>query len=136
VTIVVDASIAVRWLLKLPGFEKAEALVTRADTIIAPDLIVSETTNALWKAVVFARLPVADAQTALESLNSLLQQLAPTATYRQRALAIAVELQHPVYDCFYLALAEARSCRLITYDQRLQRRCSGTAFEKLVSNLA
>jgi len=32
--------------------------------------------------------------------------LMPVSALRDRALAIAVELQHSAYNCFYLALAE------------------------------
>lgn len=134
-TIVVDASVAVRWLLKLPGFERAETLVKRGGAIIAPDIIISETTSALWKAVVFANLPIADAQIAIESLDDVLDELVPTSAHKQRALSIAVDLRHPVYDCFYLALAEERSCTIVTADERLQRRCKGSAFERLIEKL-
>jgi predicted nucleic acid-binding protein len=37
------------------------------------------------------------------------------------ALRIAISLQHPVYDCFYLALAQAEDCPLVTADQRFLR---------------
>ena len=52
-----------------------------------------------------------------------------------RALAIALDLRHPVYDCFYLALAEARGSRLVTADDRLLRVCARTPFAKLVRSL-
>ena len=38
---------------------------------------------------------------------------------RGRALAIAVDLNHPIYDCFYLALAEREHAPLISADKRL-----------------
>jgi predicted nucleic acid-binding protein len=52
-----------------------------------------------------------------------------------RALAIAIELHHPAYDCFYLALAEQNNSSFVTADDRLIRRCAGTPFEKLVQSL-
>ncbi len=36
-----------------------------------------------------------------------------------RALSLAIELQHPIYDCFYLALAQRENALLITADERL-----------------
>lgn len=134
-TIVIDASVAIRWLLKLPGSEQADTLVTRADAIVAPDVVITETANALWKAVIFAGLAFDEAAQALESTDRLFDQIVPSAKLKTRAFSIAVELRHPVYDCFYLALAEARSCRMLTADQRLIRRCGGTPFESLVSDL-
>jgi predicted nucleic acid-binding protein len=36
-------------------------------------------------------------------------------------LALACHLDHPVYDCLYLALARREAAILLTDDQRLQR---------------
>jgi predicted nucleic acid-binding protein len=135
VTVVVDASIVVRWLLKLPGSDDAEAMVASADAILAPDVVISETASALWKAVVFADLERDEAAIALQSIDRLFDQIVPSQSLRMRAFAIATELRHPVYDCFYLALAEDRSGRLLTADKRLARRCEGTAFGQLVRSL-
>ena len=38
------------------------------------------------------------------------------------ALALAIELGHPAYDCAYLALALQRRSRLVTADRRLLAR--------------
>ena len=35
------------------------------------------------------------------------------------AMALAIRLKHPIYDCFYLALAERERCALVTADARL-----------------
>ena len=40
--------------------------------------------------------------------------LIPLAALAQRAVVISRLLNHPVYDCFYLALAEERSAKLMT----------------------
>lgn len=37
------------------------------------------------------------------------------------ALALACHLNHPVYDCLYLALARREAALLLTADQRLKR---------------
>ena len=44
-----------------------------------------------------------------------------------RAAAIALELDHPVYDCFYLALSEAQNAALVSADRRLIAKVEGTA---------
>jgi len=48
---------------------------------------------------------------------------------------MAIDLRHPAYDCFYLALAERSASPLVTADDRLISRCSSTPFEKLVQSL-
>jgi predicted nucleic acid-binding protein len=48
-----------------------------------------------------------------------------------RALEIAAELRHPVYDCFYLALAESEDATLVTADRRLIGRLAGSRWERI-----
>jgi hypothetical protein len=42
------------------------------------------------------------------------EELVPMSVLNDRALAIAIELRHPAYDCFYLALAERSTSPLVT----------------------
>ena len=56
--LVVDASVAVRWLFDLIGAEQADALLQSSEPLIAPDLVFSEITNAAWKMVVFVPSPL------------------------------------------------------------------------------
>ena len=60
-----------------------------------------------------------DAIAAIEAALTWLQSLIPIEELRVRALALAIELRHPMYDCFYLALAEREHCTLITADRSL-----------------
>jgi predicted nucleic acid-binding protein len=48
--LVIDASIAIKWVVQEEGTEDALALRTRAE-LIAPDLIIAECANILWKKV-------------------------------------------------------------------------------------
>ena len=134
-TVVVDASVALLWLVDLPASSKAEPLLDSSQALIAPDLIVPEIANALWKYVVFGQPSSFDAEDAIESLNQFFSDIVPTYPFRRRAMSISVELKHPAYDCFYLALAEQLSVRLVTADQRLIKRCNGTRFETLLTKL-
>ena len=52
-TIVVDASVALRWCFQLNGSDRAEELLRSDDHLIAPDLVIAEITNAAWKFVIF-----------------------------------------------------------------------------------
>ena len=131
-TIVVDASIALRWCFQLNGSDRAEELLRSDDHLIAPDLVIAEITNAAWKFVIFDRLPADFAVSAVRDVIKAFEELVPTSVLKDRALAIAIELRHPAYDCFYLALAERSASPLVTADNRLIRRCSDTPFRKLV----
>ena len=134
-TIIVDASIALRWCFPLNGSDRAEDLLRSHDRFIAPDLVIAEITNAAWKFIVFDGVAAELAMSAVHEVEKAFDELVPTSLLKDRALAIAVKLRHPAYDCFYLALAEQNTAPLITADYRLIRRCAGTPFEKLMQPL-
>jgi len=118
--LVVDASVAVKWLVDEPGSDDAHAL--RGRDIAAPALIRVEVANVLRTlAARGATTPAAAAE-----LFALLQTAPVTVVEHDdaleaRALAIALALGHPVYDCLYLALAERMGRVLVTADRRLLR---------------
>jgi predicted nucleic acid-binding protein len=48
---------------------------------------------------------------------------------------MAVLLQHPLYDCLYLACAERAGTRLATADRRLIAAVHGSGFASLVLDI-
>ncbi len=134
-TLVVDASVALRWCFQLNGSDRAEQLLRSDDHLIAPDLVIAEITNAAWKFVIFDKLPAQFAISAVREVAKAFEELVPTSVLKDRALAIAVELRHPAYDCFYLALTERSASSLVTADDRLIRHCADTPFAKFVQSL-
>ena len=118
-TLVVDASIAVKWIFPEAGSDAAVALRDEDHDLIAPSLIAAEIGNTIWKAVRRGHVGRADALEAIDAALIWFQSLIPMEELRVRALALAINLRHPIYDCFYLALAERARCPLITADLRL-----------------
>jgi len=116
--LVVDASVAVLWTLEQRGSDRAAALAGEGG-LIAPSLIVAEIGNAVWKAVQRGDLPREHAATAVEIALGPLHELKPAEELRGRALDLAIEVKHPIYDCFYLALAERERCALVSADGAL-----------------
>jgi predicted nucleic acid-binding protein len=49
----------------------------------------------------------------------VLDHIVPSSEVAKRAFGLAVQFNHPVYDCLYLALAERESITLITDDTKL-----------------
>lgn len=119
--IVIDASVAITSLLPEAESVAARSLVATV-TCIAPDLIVSECVNALWKNVRLERILLSEAETALEALSNLGIVLVPSRELVDRAFGLAIGLRHPAYDCFYLALAESRRIPMVTQDARFMRK--------------
>ena len=134
-TLVVDASVAVRWMFQLDRSDRAAAVVQSGERLTAPDLIMAEIANAAWKLIIFGGAPTDMVQLHLRAVEKTFDGLVSSVELKDRALAIALELRHAAYDCFYLALAELRNCHLITADDRLLRRCADTPFAKMVRAL-
>ena len=124
---IVDASIAVKWIAHEPDSDAALTLIERGD-LVAPALMLMEVANALYKMAVrgevSATTSFAQNVAALANIVEIIED-APLAA---RALDIALALRHPVYDCIYLALAEARDDVVIAADKRLFTKVLGTPF--------
>jgi predicted nucleic acid-binding protein len=116
---VIDSSVAVKWYASEPGSERATSLL--AHQIGAPDLILAEVGNAVWKKVRRGQMSAEQAAEALPHLIASVTIL-PAEPLAERALMVGLELGHPVYDCFFLLLAEELNLPLITADQRLEQR--------------
>lgn len=134
-TVIVDASVVSRWYLNVDGSEQAEAVAQSDESLIAPDLVLAEVANALWKAVAFNNEPAEDAGAFMRGLSRQFAQLVPSSELVDDAWALSLELSHPAYDCFYLALAQQRNCKLVTADLRLLRRCSGSRLAPSITAL-
>ncbi|GFK92649.1 tRNA(fMet)-specific endonuclease VapC [Fundidesulfovibrio magnetotacticus] len=116
-TVVVDASVAVKWLVREPDSDRAFAL--RMLRMVAPALLVAECGSALWRKVKAGDLDADDAAPRLRVLRGAPVLLQPDHELAQKALPLAVELEHPIYDCMYVALAIELSAPLITADKKL-----------------
>lgn len=116
-TFVVDASIAVKWTVPEAGSELAEKI--RAHILLAPDLLRIEYSNVLWRLVKVGALPAMEAFGSLRDLANGPVRFHSCEPLEQDALRIALELRHPVYDCYYLALCRREGAPLVTDDRRL-----------------
>jgi predicted nucleic acid-binding protein len=133
--LVVDASVAIRWLFALDLSDRADEVLQSGDHLVAPDLVLAEITNAAWKLAVFGGYARDRVQLAVGAAPKAFEEIVPCSDLKDRALAIALDMRHPVYDCFYLSLADERGCQLVSADNRLIRRCVGTVFERVVRPL-
>ena len=118
-TLIVDASVAVKWVVDEPGSDKALALYADEGDLAAPTLILAEVGNALWKKYRKNLVTGPQLKLALESLPRFFEHLCDLPELAPRARELALRLDQPIYDCFYLALAERESAALVTADARL-----------------
>jgi predicted nucleic acid-binding protein len=115
--IVVDASVAVKWVLPEPDSGLAAAL-RGADALVAPSLVIAEIGNVLWKNVLRGHIDESDALTALQIARAHFDEIVSIDQLADRALELAIVLRHPIYDCLYLALAGERVA-IVSADVRL-----------------
>lgn len=134
-TLVVDASVAIKWMMEEEQSDAAAAVLGK-DSLVAPELIFAEVANALWRHVVLKHAATPDVSAALAGLADAIDLGYPLEPLTRRAIEIAIDIGHPVYDCYYLALAENLGTRLVTADRRLALRVAGTPFAELVEMLA
>ena len=116
--IVVDASVAVKWIAPEAGSDAALTLVSRSD-LIAPDLLLIEVANAVRRKVKDGELAHEQGRLGLLRISQRIELRASTVDVVMRAFNIALLMAHPVYDCIYLALAESTSSNLVTFNDEL-----------------
>jgi len=117
-TLVVDASVALKWVLDEDGADRAKAVLSGDEALLAPDFLLLEAANVLATKVRRGLITAAGARNSLSGLREGLVRFAPSSTHLDRAHALAVELERSVYDSLYLALALAESAVLVTADGR------------------
>lgn len=129
--LVIDASVAIKWVVEEEGTETALALRKQAE-LIAPDLLIAECANILWKKVQRDELSDNEALIAARLLQNAEVEILATRSLLERATGLAIELRHPAYDCIYLALAIQSDCGFCTADQAFVRKISSAPFGKRV----
>ena len=115
-SVVIDASVALKWVLDEAGREAADALLE--EELIAPSLWLLEAANALWRRTQRGEISGDEAR---ERLTELFNAPVTTATIEDdlpAAADLANVLGHPVYDCLYLAMAIRENTYVVTADIR------------------
>ncbi len=119
--LVVDASVAVKWVVSEIDSEDAARLLNVAP-LAAPDLLIAECANILWNKVQRKQLDRDEALMAARLIERADIELCPTRHILELVTKIAIELDHPAYDCIYLGLAQSNGWRFVTADDRLLRK--------------
>ena len=128
-SLVIDASVALKWVVTEPGSEEAAALLNEmaAGTValLAPEHLVGEVTNGLRKRVAQKVLTVEDAYSALDAIAHLGLTLVGGAGRWFRCLPAALEWGITAYDALYVLLARDFDAVLVTADERLRTAATG-----------
>jgi len=134
--VVIDASVAVKWLIEEVDTNSSLALHGEAFVRIAPDYLILECTNAVAKKTKHGDMSKQQARELVNGLESLPISLIPSNQIRTAALELAIELKQSIYDCLYLALAVYNNCQLVTADKNFYKATQKTPFGKHVVELS
>ena len=118
--LVVDASVAIKWFVEEPLRPQARSLLADRHELLAPDLLISEVTNIIWKKTVRGETEIDQARAIVRNivLPPFISTFVESLILRERAFALAMQWKHPVYDCFYAACAEAVAAPLVSADEK------------------
>ena len=118
-TLIVDASVAVKWFFREADSQRALALKQRNQDLIAPELILAEIGSAAWKKRMKNEIDAAQAVFVVRQASLVFSSLVPMSELAEAAMHLSATLLHPIYDCFYLALAERERAPIVSADDKL-----------------
>jgi predicted nucleic acid-binding protein len=116
-TFAIDASVAVKFLVREVKTDEARHLLSVPDPLIAPDWLLVEAASTFWKKVKRSELLAIHAERHLADLPRFFERLHPSHELVEDALRWSLRLHHSVYDCLYLALALREGATLVTADE-------------------
>lgn len=133
--IIVDASVAMKWFVEEELHAEAGRLKQVFTHLAAPDFMLIELASIAWKKVRRGELSAAAAMAIAADLQRSPLPFLATAALIDDALAVALEIDHPIYDCLYLVTARQLDGICLTADQRLCTRVASTRFADNVRSL-
>ena len=121
--LVIDASVLVKAVVPESDSDRVDEVIRMCErkllSIGAPELVLAESGNVLWK---YFRRGLLTKDEVAEAMTRLLA-LPLTLVGHERLVTAAVDLatshERSVYDCLYLALAQVNSLPFVTADERL-----------------
>jgi len=119
VILVIDANVGLKWFIQEYRSPAARKILEKGTSFIAPDIFIPEICNVVWKNVRNQEISAEQGHAIVNNVPMVLDHIVPSSKVAKRAFALAVQFNHPVSDCLYLALAERESITLITDDAKL-----------------
>ncbi len=133
-SLVVDSSVAVKWYLPENGSERAASLLEAGIRLLAPDLLIPEVGNVLWKRR--REMPVEEMEAIAIALTTACPvSLCSSSALLEGALSLALAYDRSVYDSLYLALALSEDCPLVTADERFSNALQESGLEEYIQVL-
>jgi len=127
-TLVIDASVVIKWYVTENDSAIAETLLDTEETFLVPDLLFAECASILTKIVRQKALTPERALVIIEAIKDGPFMIIPNSRIAADALRVAMSNSAGVsaYDASYVALADLFNTSFITADEKLVRKLAGT----------
>lgn len=127
--IVVDSSVAAKWLLPESDSPEALSLISetlgKSKSLIVLDLLLTEVANAIWKRHHQHIVALDEAQKLLGRLLRMPVHIEPSTPLLNSAFDIAMKYDRAVYDALFVALAQETRLPGVTADEPLWQAVHG-----------
>ncbi len=120
---IVDASVAVKWLIKEANSEQALSVLEEQSYLAAPSLIRLEVASVIIRLLRMGEIRLEEAQQHCKDWHEALQEqrileLHAVESDYDKAIELALRHKHQVADCLYIAQAMRLDVPLITADKK------------------
>jgi predicted nucleic acid-binding protein len=120
--VVLDANAAIEVALEGKAARSLSATLFQSEEVIAPELLIPEIVNAIWKYHQFAEFDLGKCEKILELAVGLVDRLISHREIYREAFALSrAQKTRAAYDMFYLALALREDAILLTLDGTLKK---------------
>ncbi len=132
--IVIDTTIAAKWIVSESDSEMATALQAVDRDFVAPTLLVSELSNVLRRKEREGALSSTQLDAGLIRAIDAIDQFVREETLISRAVTLSRQFNHSTYDCVFLACAETKGI-LVTADTTFVSKINDPELRKRVISL-
>ena len=129
---VVDASVACKWHFVEEDADIAARLLQRGEILLAPESFMSEFANLASRKHRTGDATREQAERAMARVQKQISPFVPVRELLPVAFEMSVALEHPIYDCIYLALALRTGAVFITDDRAFARKVKGSQWRDFV----
>ena len=133
--LVVDASVAVKWLVEEENSDLALRVLHSDHELLAPRLMATEMSHALTRKVSRGQLERSQVEAIAESIPEIVDSWADDEVIVPDAVRLSLALDLPIYDCVYLALALNEGGIMVTADVRFVNAVARTEHREDVLSL-
>ena len=133
---IIDCSVAVKWYVPETHSQAAVALLDESHELHAPELLLAEFGNTLWKKRRRGELTDAEVRSILQAFWTVPLEIHPLDTLVEGAVELALQTERTVYDSLYVALALLLGGPVVTADEGLIAGLQAAGFAGSVRHVA